>query len=116
MNLEPGMRVRCVDAGSCGGLTNGTEYRVLEPRRDAPSALVRVTGGTLPATGATYYTNRFKPIVRVKAKCVRSIDLKIKAAVAWFAALSPDQQAAHVEVQRQSWVRGEMGLSAVGLG
>lgn len=35
----------------------------------------------------------------------------VAKANAWFNALTPEQQEAHREEQRQSWVRGEMALS-----
>ena len=37
----------------------------------------------------------------------------LAAAVARFNALTPEQQEAHREEQRRSWVRGEMALSAL---
>jgi hypothetical protein len=66
MRLEPGMRVRCVDATDVG-LRLGGEYAVLVGQALQHPSLVTITGGKLPVTGANYYRSRFKPIVRVKA-------------------------------------------------
>lgn len=62
MQLEPGMRVRCVDADGHSGITQGREYRIrnIAIAREAP--VVQVTLG-----GSYYLASRFKPIVRVKA-------------------------------------------------
>lgn len=60
MQLEPGMRVRCVfNKGVEWGLVSGAEYTVLE-HLGVP--LVRLQG-LLPFSFAE---SRFKPIVRVK--------------------------------------------------
>lgn len=37
------------------------------------------------------------------------LDELIKKSIAWFESLSPAEQAAHRQAQRESWVRGEMG-------
>lgn len=60
MQLEPGMRVRCVrHYGASGRLSQGAEYVV--SKRDGE--YVALEGGT--ALPGWHYT-RFKPIVRVK--------------------------------------------------
>lgn len=66
MNLEPGMRVRCIDHSDVG-LRPGVDYFVLVGSALQHPSLVTITGGKLPPTGANYYRSRFKPIVRVKA-------------------------------------------------
>lgn len=36
------------------------------------------------------------------------LDELIKKSIAWFESLTPEQQAAHRQAQRESWVRAEM--------
>lgn len=38
------------------------------------------------------------------------LDEMVKCSIAWFNALSPEQQAEHRRAQRKSWVKGEMLL------
>lgn len=38
------------------------------------------------------------------------LDALVKKSVEWFKSLSPEEQQAHLVKQRESWVRGEMGL------
>lgn len=104
MRLEPGMRVRCVDAGSNCLIVTGRDYVVAARQND----MVRVN-----QWGVWYPIERFKPIVRVKAQCVPTLDLLMKRAVTAFNAMTPEQQETHRQEQRLSWVRGEMALSAV---
>lgn len=52
-----------------------------------------------------------RPVVRVKAPCIPSLDVMIKRASAWFNSLTPAEQEAHRKAQRESYVRGEMELS-----
>lgn len=69
MQLEPGMRVRCVDATAPDGrqhvrLTHGKEYSVLD---------VRPRGGCVEIVDdaglrSGWLADRFKPVVRVKAR------------------------------------------------
>jgi hypothetical protein len=65
MQLEPGMRVRCViDKGSMSQLQCGEEYRI--SMRSGPFVSV-------DKRGPHWFSFRFKPIVRVKAPCVRVV-------------------------------------------
>ena len=36
----------------------------------------------------------------------------IRKSVKWFEALSPEEKEAHLKAQRESWVRGEMGIGS----
>lgn len=101
--LEPGMRVRCVDAIGSSILEHGAEYVVEGKTKLGGTKLLGFRGG--------WYAERFKPIIRVKAPCIPSIDVMIKRAKAWFDALTPAEQKAHMTAQRDSYVRGEMELS-----
>ncbi len=58
MQLEPGMRVRCVSDGWYPQLKLGEEYII-----DSLESYERVK---IIGTG-TFYADRFKPIVRVRA-------------------------------------------------
>lgn len=40
------------------------------------------------------------------------LDRKLREAVTWFKALSPEAQAEHCRAQRESWVRAEMSWPA----
>jgi hypothetical protein len=70
MQLEAGMRVRCVDAGGCeGGLYDGHDYTIdwFGVLCDMPCVVLKEI-----AHSGHYLARRFKPIIRVKAPCVRS--------------------------------------------
>lgn len=104
--LDPGMRVRCVEgsgvSGYPGRVLTGTEY-IVERHQD----------GMIWVNGNQWYEWRFKPVVRVKAPCIRTgqaFDLLVQRAVAAFEAMTPEQQVAHWGAQRESWVRGEMAF------
>lgn len=66
MQLEAGMRVRCVDAKGALFLDVGRNYTVLWDVGDA----IFVTGGKTQCGTGRYAKRRFKPIVRVKAPSV----------------------------------------------
>lgn len=51
-----------------------------------------------------------RPVVRVKAKCVPSLSVLIKRAVAAVERMTPAERAAMDKAQRESWARGEAGL------
>lgn len=59
MQLEPGMRVRCVKAGGNTAIFTGHEYEIKEA--DRSNTFLRVRGSP-----QLYFVWRFKPIVRVK--------------------------------------------------
>lgn len=106
MQLESGMRVRCVDnVGGFGeALRLGAEYRVL-----------RVEGELVAVHEMKSYTfvrSRFKPVVRVKARSLhtgKAFDALLERAVATRNAMSIEQQQATQNAQRESWVRGQVG-------
>lgn len=103
--LEPGDRVRCVDnAGGYGEvLTHGAEYEIAGVQSD--SGLIQLRG----VHSYGFKARRFKPVIRVKAKCVPTLDLLLKRSnVAW-RAMSPAGQEAMLQAQRASWVRGNTG-------
>jgi hypothetical protein len=111
IQLKPGMRVRCVNAGGVIGrkIRVGEEYvtRVADCwKPEQRIALVGVVG--------VFYPHRFKPIVRVKAPYIPSLDLMIRRAVAAVEAMTPAQRAEMHQAQRESWVRGEMGMGDEG--
>jgi hypothetical protein len=56
-----------------------------------------------------FCSRRFKPVVRVKAKCVPSLDLLLKRSAAAVRAMTPDQREEMWRKQRESWVRGNTG-------
>lgn len=60
MQLEPGMRVRCVASGGNRGITNGHNYIVSDVHEDGVFVRLR-------RDNVWYMHHRFKPIVRVKA-------------------------------------------------
>lgn len=60
--LEPGMRVRCVNAGWHFDLEPNAEYVV---DRMPDDIRVRLVGHS-----QSYYASRFKPIIRVKGRLV----------------------------------------------
>ncbi len=104
MQLEPGMRVRCVDAGLNHGIVTGSEYVVAW----ATEREVFVMGDRIP-----YHRERFRPVVRVKAPLVytgKAFDNRDARAVEMFGRLPPEIQAAHRDEQRRSWVHGELAL------
>jgi hypothetical protein len=103
--LEPGMRVRCVRADHYAKvLREGKEYTV--SRVDEGGNWVWVDG----LMGYHLDLKRFKPIVRVKAKCVPSLSVLIKRAVAAVERMTPAERAAMDKAQRESWARGEAGM------
>lgn len=134
--LEPGMRVRCVDASGALFLDVGRTYNVLWDTGDN----IFVLGGRTSGGMGRYAKRRFKPIVRVKARCVRTmsitisggaspldvtgyrrflpvrqsqidgLDALIKQAVAAFDRLSPDEKAAAYKAQAESWARSCVGF------
>lgn len=62
MQLEPGMRVRCVDIdGMSAYLTLGKEYTVEVPSKSSFGSYV-----TMRNTEGRFRAGRFKPIFRVK--------------------------------------------------
>jgi hypothetical protein len=73
MRLEPGMRVRCVDAEWHTELTDGSEYIVAGTFEACGIGRVRLQGHPL-----AYYARRFKPILRVKAPTRREL-LNVRA-------------------------------------
>lgn len=95
--------MRCVRGGF--QLYAGTDYTIDEVWCHGEWVKLRETDGG-------WLADRFKPVVRVKAVCVPSLDLMVRRANAAFAKLSPEQQTVHWEMQRRSWVRGEMALGA----
>lgn len=64
MQLEPGMRVRCVDAEWHTMLTNGAEYVV----RSGQKCRIGGTHVYIEGHAFAYYARRFKPVIRVKAR------------------------------------------------
>lgn len=68
MHLEPGMRVRCVDAsgivGKSCGLIEGCEY-VTRIAKWESTVEKRIS---LEGFSGVFFPSRFKPIVRVKAR------------------------------------------------
>jgi hypothetical protein len=102
---QPGQRLRCVDGfRSQGRLVEGHTY-----------TFRRRIGGMIEIEEfleKEFFADRFKPVVRVKAVCVPSLGLMVRRANVAFANLSPEQQTVHWEMQRRSWVRGEMALGA----
>ncbi|WP_448043761.1 hypothetical protein [Bradyrhizobium liaoningense] len=73
IQLEPGMRVRCVDAGGCeGGLYDGNDYTIdwVGMMGDMRVVLLKEI-----AKSGHYLARRFKPIIRVKAPSRRVISL-----------------------------------------
>jgi len=71
IQLEPGMRVRCVDNRSGFGelLEPGREYRVISFEHGSRVDLVEIDACSF----AKFAVTRFKPIVRVKANSARLI-------------------------------------------
>jgi hypothetical protein len=105
MKLQFPMRVRCVESNSF--FLRGDEHTAL-----------RMLGAEMVEIAPNYITKarRFKPVVRVQATCVHSLDLLLKRSAAAVAAMSPAEREEMARKQRLSWVRGEMALSAMGLG
>jgi hypothetical protein len=103
MKLEPGMRVRCV-LGASTFLTIGKEY-LIEKVSLRYAWVVDDSGKR-----GNWLVYRFKPVVRVKAKCVPSLDLILKRSAVAFKPMTPEQQQAMQNAQRESWVRGEKAL------
>jgi hypothetical protein len=54
--------------------------------------------------------NRFKPIIRVKMRAKPSLDILVARALRTFDKMSPAEKAAHIRAQRESWVRGFVGM------
>jgi hypothetical protein len=117
MNLEQGMRVRCVNNdGVSLRLKLSSEYEVDCLRRNSFGDFVVMVG-----VPGHWKAGRFKPVVRVKAPSIHtgraavSFEQMVARACKWFDNLTPEQQAEHREAQRQSWARGEAGLAKIGL-
>lgn len=100
MRLEPGMRVRCVDnkGGFGDALEVGSEYQVVLQDK---LGMVKLDG----FAAFSFVPHRFKPIVRVKAPCVPSLDLMLRRAVAAVEAMTPAERAEMQRKQAESWVR-----------
>ena len=62
MQLQPGMRVRCVDTKGALFLDAGRNYAVLWDAGD----MIFVTGGKTQCGMGRYAKRRFKPIIRVR--------------------------------------------------
>lgn len=105
MQLEPGMRVRCKDAGRNVSIVTGGEYHI----RSVANLGDEVFLNEVPRM--MYSAWRFKPVVRVKAPTSRlsNLEYMVDRAVAAFKAMTPEQQQAEQLKQRESWARGEMG-------
>lgn len=97
MKLEKGMRVRAA-GGFDHGLIKGNEYLVVFVDPIIPIC-------TIAGSPRWYGVDCFKPLIRVKAPCVPSLDLHVKRATAAFHELSPEEQVAHWQAQRESWAR-----------
>lgn len=105
------MRVRCInDTYFKYLLKAGREYVAYAHNGDWISI------GEPGKNQRDFLAKRFKPVVRVKAKCVASLDLLLKRSAAAVRAMTPEARETMMQAQRQSWVRGEMALSAAGLG
>jgi hypothetical protein len=66
MQIEPGMRMRCVDAAEQSALTQGGEYISIRGEQgifDTPLVWVADDNGQTNR----FFFERFKPVVRVKA-------------------------------------------------
>lgn len=116
MKLEPGMRIRVVDVGPNKRLMLGAEHVVAAYDPDNipfPSVtLVADTGDRK----RSYFSHRFKPVIRVKAKCVPSLSVLLSRAEKAVLAFTPAEREAMHQMQRALWARGEAALSAMGLG
>ena len=75
IRLEPGMRVRCVEQGGFLGLSirKGRNYTV--------SSVDRGWVSVSEFPNYNFNPSRFKPVVRVKAKCVSSLSVVIARTV-----------------------------------
>lgn len=111
LKLEPGMRVRCVVAEPWVGLVEGCDYRV-DGTHERPWTSRQIV--SLAGVSGRFFADRFKPVVRVKAKSTyegEAFDGLVERARKAFNALSPEEQRAHSAEQRESWARGELALS-----
>lgn len=108
MQCAKGMRLRCVD-------NRGVEWAL---NKGQTCNVVSCTPGFVWVDESPcvfgFAQSRFKPIVRVKAPCIPSLDLLLRRAVAAAAGMTPEQREEMYRKQRESWVRGEMALSALG--
>jgi hypothetical protein len=99
--LEPGMRVRCVDKHGIW-LNRVDKYTVTYAFGDD----VYLQGeGSFP-----FRRDRFKPIIRVKMRAKPSLDILLARALRTFDKMSPTEKDAHIRAQRESWVRGFVGM------
>jgi hypothetical protein len=110
--------IRRVGAGKhlfvCDGCGSSDRSVLIEPCR---GSFTTPTGEELARVGSPLINGDFSKIEeRVLAhyaddKIKRDkLNDALRAAVAAFEAMTPAQQEEHVEAQRQSWMRGEMGL------
>jgi hypothetical protein len=68
IKLEPGMRVRCVDDCGSVSLVAGETYTIAAV--DPLCRFIGLVGGRNNGR-PSWFVERFKPVVRVKAPCVR---------------------------------------------
>jgi hypothetical protein len=103
-NIKPGQRLRCVNGTCTRSLRVGETYTF----HHGSNGLVVLV--ELP--DREFSAERFKPVVRVPARCVPSLNVLVRRANAAHDLLTPAQQAEHWNAQRESWVRSCTGAGA----
>ncbi len=96
MQLEPGMRVRCVVPDGDGLLRFGERYIVQNTHSDGRYI-------TLSGVEWQWQASRFRPVVRVKAGAHRTGIALFRFVLNWWKSLTPEQQAEHLRKQRDSF-------------